>query len=94
MSEQTHAHPRPYGLIFLALFALTIVEIFAANLPLSKQLIVVILVGLAIVKAALVGMFYMHLKFEKVLLTVIALSPLIFSFIMAFMVGWDIGKVR
>ena len=94
MSEQAHPHPRPYGLIFLALFALTVTEIFISNLHLHKTMIVLILVGLAIVKAGLVAMFYMHLKFEKVLLTVIALSPLMLSFLMALMVGWDIGKVR
>jgi cytochrome c oxidase subunit IV len=96
MTEQVHPHPhpRPYGLIFIALFALTVVEIFTSDLHLPKHFIVIALVGLAIVKAALVGLFYMHLKFEKALLYVIALSPLIFSFIMAAMVGWDIGKVR
>ena len=94
MSEQAHPHPRPYGLIFLSLFVLTMIEIFVSRIPLHKTAIVLALVGLAVLKAALVAMFYMHLKFEKVLLTVIALSPLIFSFLMALMVGWDIGKVR
>jgi cytochrome c oxidase subunit 4 len=92
--SQAHPHPRPYGLIFLSLLALTILEIFAANLPLPKTAVVLVLLSMAIVKAGLVAMFYMHLKFEKVLLTVIALSPLIFSFLMALMIGWDIGKIK
>lgn len=91
----TSAHPRPnYGAIFVALFALTIVEIFATKLPVAKIFIVFSLIGLAVLKAALVAMFYMHLRFEKILLTVICLSPLIFSVILTLLVGFDIGHAR
>ncbi len=89
MSEQTHS--RPYGLIFLCLFALTVTEIAVANLHFPKLPIVLALVSLAIVKAALVAMFYMHLRFEKVLLAVIAFAPLAFSLILTIMVGADLG---
>jgi len=61
----THPHPRPYGLIFIGLFILTVLEITTANLHLPKIYIVLCLVGMAIVKATLVAMFYMHLRFEK-----------------------------
>ena len=84
-------HPRPnYGGIFVSLFVLTIVEIFVANLGLHKLTIILVLVGLAIVKASLVAMFYMHLRFEKILLTLFALAPLIFSVILTLMVGFDV----
>ena len=89
MSDQTHK--KHYGLIFISLFALTILEIFAANLPVSKTLIVMTLILFAVVKAALVAMFYMHLKFEKILLTVIGFAPLIFSVILTLMLGADLG---
>jgi cytochrome c oxidase subunit IV len=90
MTETAHAHPRPYGRIFLALLVLTIVEIGIAGLPIPKLAIVLGLLTFAIAKAALVAMFYMHLKFEKVLLTLVALAPLIFSLIFTLMIGWDI----
>lgn len=89
MSEQ--AHSRPYGRIFLSLLALTIFEVFAANLPFSKMAIVFLLVFLAFVKAALVAAFYMHLRFEKILLTVTLVAPLIFTAIFILVIGRDVG---
>lgn len=92
---QAHAHPRPnYAGVFLSLFVLTIVEIFIANLHLARPLTIASLITLAVIKATLVAMFYMHLRFEKVLLAVIGFGPLLFSLILASMVGWDIGKAR
>ena len=93
MSEQ--AHPRPnYGGVFLSLFILTIFEIIVANLPISKLIVVLGLVGLAMLKASLVAMFYMHLRFEKILLAIVAVAPLLFSVILTLMVGSDLGHPR
>ena len=89
MSEASHAKPR-YGTIFITLFVLTVCEIIAANLKLPKVSVVLILITFAIAKAALVAMFYMHLRFEKILLAVIALAPLAFSLILVLAIGHDI----
>jgi cytochrome c oxidase subunit 4 len=93
MTSETHSHPN-YGLVFLALFILTVTEIIVANLHMPKLYIVLGLVVLALMKASLVAMFYMHLRFEKILLAVIAFSPLIFSVILTLMVGSDLGQPR
>ena len=91
----TQSHPRPnYGGIFLALFVLTVFEIFVANLGIHKLTIILFLVGLAIIKASLVAMFYMHLRFEKILLAMIAVAPLLFSAILILAIGSDIGHIR
>ena len=87
-----HAHPRPYGMIFLGLFILTVMEIIVANLHAAKIAVVVALVALAIVKACLVAMFYMHLRFEKMLLALIALSPLAFSIIFTLTIAADLVR--
>ncbi len=55
MSE--HAHPRPYGRIFLSLFVLTVCEIFISNLHYARHLIIFVLVLTAFFKAAVVAMF-------------------------------------
>ncbi len=89
MSETSHTQPK-YGLIFILLLVLTVLEVFAANLGFSKSIIVAIMLAFAILKATLVAMFYMHLKYEKILLTVLALAPLIFSVILVVMVSFDI----
>ena len=71
-----HAEPN-YMAVFWWLLALTIVEIAVIYLPIARLLIIILLVGLAVTKAALVAMYFMHLKFERQTLTWIALSPFI-----------------
>jgi cytochrome c oxidase subunit 4 len=70
-----HAHPR-YVLIWFFLAALTAVELSVAFLPWPKHIIVLILVGMAFWKAALVGLYYMHLRFEPNRLRILAIAPL------------------
>ncbi len=66
-----------YMTIFWWLLALTILEIGVIYLPIAKLFIIISLVGFALAKAALVAMYFMHLKFESMSLTMIALTPLI-----------------
>lgn len=74
MSEN-HKEPNYMGVFYL-LTVLTAVEIGVVFLPTAKLIIAILLVGLAITKAVLVAMYFMHLKFEKRTLGVIALTPL------------------
>jgi cytochrome c oxidase subunit 4 len=72
------AHKKPnYYLVWLYLLILTVAEVlvaFASGLPF--QVLVFILLGLAVWKAALVAMYYMHLRFEPPRLVVLALAPI------------------
>lgn len=71
-----HAEPNYMG-VWLGLFLLTVAEVGVAFLSgLPKWVIVLILVGLAIWKALLVALYYMHLRFEPNRLRVVALAPL------------------
>jgi cytochrome c oxidase subunit 4 len=63
--------------VFYALAILTALEIGVIYLPIGKLAIGILLVGLALTKAILVAMYFMHLKFEKRTLGIIALTPLI-----------------
>ena len=56
---------RPYLTIFAALLALTLVTVFVASLHLPPVPTVTIGLAIASAKAALVIMFFMHLKGEK-----------------------------
>lgn len=71
------AHKSPnYMMVFYWLAALTVIEIAVAYLPESMRVLVVAaLVGLAIAKASLVAMYFMHLRFEARTLSLIALTP-------------------
>ena len=74
----TTEHVRPnYILIWGYLFVLTVIEVAAAFLShIPKQWLILILVVLAVVKALLVAMYFMHLKFERWRLRLIFLIPL------------------
>ena len=90
---ESHSHPN-YGAIFLALFVFTVMEIIWANLHIARLFVILGLVTMAVIKASLVAMFYMHLKFEKVLLAVIIVAPLAFSIILTLTVGADIAHIH
>jgi len=72
------AHKRPnYILIWAYLAVLTAAELaLAFELPISRNLKLILLLFLAVWKAALVGMFFMHLKFERWNLRILAIIPL------------------
>jgi cytochrome c oxidase subunit IV len=61
MHVESHA---PYLKVFFALLIFTIMEYFYAMLPISFPALVVGLLAMAMTKAALVGWYFMHLKFE------------------------------
>jgi cytochrome c oxidase subunit 4 len=73
----THQEPNYMG-VFYALTALTVVEVAVAYMRFLPLLVMgLMLIILALAKAALVGMYFMHLKFEKRTLGIIAMTPLI-----------------
>jgi caa(3)-type oxidase subunit IV len=63
--------------VFVALLAITVVEVAVASSSAARGAIVVALVGLAVAKAALVGLFFMHLRQETPVLRWTALGPLV-----------------
>ena len=86
----THAEPNYMG-VFWWLLALTILEIAVIYMPMAKLIIVILLVGLALTKAALVALYFMHLKFERVTLGWIAVTPLILCVFLILMLLPDIS---
>ncbi len=74
----TTEHTRPnYILIWVYLFVLTVIEVAAAFLShIPKHWLILILVFLAVWKALLVALFFMHLKFERWRLRAIFMVPI------------------
>ncbi len=85
-----HAEPNYIG-VFWWLLALTILEIAVIYMPMARLIIVILLVGMALSKAALVGMYFMHLKFERLTLGAIAITPLILCVFLILMLFPDIA---
>ena len=92
MSAPTTAahHEEPnYNAIFWYLLVLTILEVGATYLPFGKVIVGSLLVSMALGKAALVAMFFMHLRFETKTLGVIAVTPLLICVWLLFMLMPD-----
>jgi len=89
MASSAHSTSQ-YIKVFYILVALTVIEVGIVYLGLPKMLLAGLLIILAVWKAALVALHFMHLKFEKTTLTVIALSPFILCVFLILMLLPDI----
>jgi cytochrome c oxidase subunit 4 len=83
-AEHGHAVPRgatrsaQYVVVFAVLCALTLVEVGVATTDgIAQRAAVLALVTIAIAKAALIALFYMHLRFETRILRWTVLGPLV-----------------
>ena len=69
------AHPNYMG-VFLGLAVLTGVELGVAFLPWAKTTLILLLLFLAVWKALMVALYFMHLRYETNRLRILAISPL------------------
>lgn len=91
-----HGHKpniKEYLVIFAVLTVLTILEVVLAQIPgISKKLLAIALVGLALTKAGIVGLYYMHLKSEtRVLKLTVALplaAPTLYAIVLMAEAAW------
>ncbi len=65
-----------FSIVWLWLLILTAVEVFLAYIQVSLILMLTILVGLSVIKAALIVAYFMHLRFERLSL-VLTLVPML-----------------
>jgi cytochrome c oxidase subunit IV len=77
-TNNAHAEPN-YWMVWLSLAVLTVVELLVAQVQGARAFVIFSLCALALVKAALVAAYFMHLKFEKYALILIVVSPLLLS---------------
>src|SRR5206468_820933 len=83
MADAGHKHPN-YMAIFWWLAILTVLELGVIFMPLGKFTIGFLLCALAVTKAALVAMYFMHLRFETRTLGLIAITPLTIATLLIF----------
>jgi cytochrome c oxidase subunit 4 len=86
---KTKSHKRPnYWAVFMALALLTalitITELYIDYIPVPKEIIRGSFVVMSLIKATLVAMYYMHLKFDSFVYSVLFLLPVLFA---VFLVG-------
>lgn len=93
MATEPHEQQRPYLKVFIALAVLTAIEVGVAGLALGETGRVILLLGLAAAKASLVALFYMHLRYDHLILAIVGSFPLLLVIIMliVFMADRSLG---
>ena len=74
---ETHASPAKYLWIWAWLAGLMLLGVLLSRLPLSREAIVIAVLLLSTIKATLVALYYMHLKFDRLWLSFVAVFPLV-----------------
>lgn len=75
--EEGHASPGTYWLIALILGIITLLEVAIFYVPAIRPVIVPTLLTLSAAKFVLVVMFFMHLKYDRPILTRVFLGGLV-----------------
>ena len=71
MAQSTHTHEHPnYVLIWYWLLGLALVSVLLSALPIPQAVTLFLIFAAACVKAVLVALYYMHLRFERTALVV------------------------
>jgi cytochrome c oxidase subunit IV len=73
---------RLFVMVWVWLAVITFIEVFLAYERLRPDLMLTLLVVLSIVKAALIVSYFMHLKYEKISLTLLLIPSTIFCICM------------
>ncbi len=90
MAQAEHKEHPKYVKIFWWLLALTIIEVAVAIPEYSIVLKAILLIGLACSKAALVAIYFMHLKFERKTLAAIVITPFLICVFLVIMLMPDL----
>lgn len=83
-------HPN-YVAVWLWLVALLIASVGVTTLPVPTGVALSLIFAMALVKAVLVALNYMHLKFEHLLIYAMAIVPLVIFFILWIVLYPDIA---
>src|ERR1700719_2274344 len=76
--EPEHGTIKSFSVVWIILLFFTAIEVFLAYEQVTPVLMLTILVGLSVVKAALIIAYFMHLKFERFSLFLTLFPMLIF----------------
>ena len=85
---------RLFSYVLGALLVLTLVEVVLAYVELNLILMLTVLMGLSIIKAALIIAYFMHLKFERMSLVLSLVPALVVCICLLFIFFPDAGRAR
>jgi cytochrome c oxidase subunit 4 len=83
-AEDDHAvgSAKLFGWVWTWLLLLTAVEVFLAYERVEVHLMITILIGLSLIKSALIMSYFMHLRFERLGLFLILVPAMVFCICM------------
>src|SRR5689334_22795250 len=84
-----HGSIKQFNLIWIILLVLTGIEVYLAYEHVPVYIMLTSLIGLSVVKAALIIAYFMHLKFERFSLFLTLFPMLIFCILMLFVMMPD-----
>ena len=82
-----------FSTVWIALLVLTGIEVFLAYEQLPTMIMLTILLGLSIIKAALIIAYFMHLKFERLSLFLTLFPMLIFCIVLMLIFLGDASRI-
>jgi cytochrome c oxidase subunit 4 len=80
--EADHGTIKSFSTVWILLLIFTGIEVFLAYEQVTPVLMLVILIGLSVIKAALIIAYFMHLKFERLSLFLTLFPMLIFCIVL------------
>jgi len=93
-TEHHESHDGAYWRLFGGLAAFTLIELAIPSVMAEPRwLMIVALMAVAGLKATGVLLWYMHVKFEKRLITLLAVGPLLFVGILIILIMADVTEV-
>ncbi len=93
VEHMTGATTITFAKVWMALLFLTGVEVFLAYEQVPTMIMLTILVGLSIIKAALIIAYFMHLKFERLSLFLTLFPMLIFCIVLMLIFLGDASRI-
>jgi cytochrome c oxidase subunit IV len=82
-----------FGKVWIALLVLTGIEVFLCYEQLPTLIMLTLLVGLSVIKAALIIAYFMHLKFERLSLFFTLFPMLIFCILLMLIFLGDASRL-
>jgi cytochrome c oxidase subunit 4 len=86
MTAEAQSHKSLFIKVWIVLLVLTLVEVVLAYIQFGFVLMLTLLMGLSLVKAAMIMAYFMHLKFDRPVLSWTVAVPLVVCILI--MVGY------
>jgi cytochrome c oxidase subunit 4 len=80
--------------VLLGLLALTVIEVFLAYIHVPLTIMLTILIGLSLIKAAMIIAYFMHLRFERMSLVLTLIPTLVVCICLLFIVFPDSYRTK